>query len=116
LDACFRATGLDGLTPAERRFSAEDSLPRPTSKPHPDVYRLAGERMQAAAGQALAVEDSVPGAQSAATPASRARHNLTFARPSERPGRRAALASAGVAWTGECWDQIADMLLRPPPT
>jgi phosphoglycolate phosphatase-like HAD superfamily hydrolase len=32
---CFRATGLDALIPARLRYSAEDSLPVPTSKPDP---------------------------------------------------------------------------------
>src|SRR5215213_4952067 len=38
LAACFRAAGLDRLFPEELRFSAEDSLPVPTSKPDPAVY------------------------------------------------------------------------------
>lgn len=35
LAGCFSATGLDPLIPASVRFSAEDSLPVPTSKPDP---------------------------------------------------------------------------------
>ncbi len=38
LKASFTAAGLDPLIPAELRFSAEDSLPVPTSKPDPAVY------------------------------------------------------------------------------
>lgn len=113
LDACFRATGLDELIPAEYRFSAEDSLPRPVSKPHPDVYRLAGERLQVAGDQALAVEDSVPGVQSAVGAGFPALGNLTFVRPPERPGRRRALADAGATRTAESWNQIEAMLRDP---
>jgi hypothetical protein len=37
LAACFTATGPDPLIPAVLRFSAEDSLPAPTSKPDPAI-------------------------------------------------------------------------------
>jgi hypothetical protein len=37
LDACFRATAITDLFPPERRFSAEDSLPVPASKPDPAI-------------------------------------------------------------------------------
>jgi hypothetical protein len=37
LAGCFTATELDRLIPPARRFSAEDSLPTPTSKPDPAV-------------------------------------------------------------------------------
>jgi beta-phosphoglucomutase-like phosphatase (HAD superfamily) len=113
LDACFRATGLDGLIPAECRFSAEDSLPRPASKPRPDVYRLAGNRLQVTAGQALAVEDSVPGVQAAVGAGFPALGNLTFVPPAVRPGRRAALTRAGTSRIAESWYQIEDLLLSP---
>jgi beta-phosphoglucomutase-like phosphatase (HAD superfamily) len=113
LDACFRATGLDGLIPAECRFSAEDSLPRPASKPRPDVYRLAGDRLQVTADQALAVEDSVPGVQAAVGAGFPALGNLTFVPPAERPGRRAALTRAGATRIAESWYQIEDLLLPP---
>jgi beta-phosphoglucomutase-like phosphatase (HAD superfamily) len=43
LAACFTATGLDDLIPPAVRFSAEDSLPVPTSKPDPAVYLHACE-------------------------------------------------------------------------
>ncbi|HZU46844.1 MAG TPA: HAD family phosphatase, partial [Mycobacterium sp.] len=46
LDACFTTTGLDPLIPAALRFSAEDSLPVPTSKPDPAVYLHAGQVME----------------------------------------------------------------------
>ena len=42
LKACFTATGLDRLIPVAVRFSAEDSLAVPTSKPDPAVYLHAG--------------------------------------------------------------------------
>lgn len=61
LDACFAATGLDRIIPAALRFSAEDSMPAPTSKPDPAVYRLSGQILDIGATQAVAIEDSVPG-------------------------------------------------------
>jgi beta-phosphoglucomutase-like phosphatase (HAD superfamily) len=65
LAACFQATGLSTLIPADYRFSAEDSLASPTSKPDPAVYRHACARLFVRPLETLAVEDSVPGAQSA---------------------------------------------------
>ena len=44
LDTCFRATGLGDLLPSERRFSAQDSLPTPISRPDPAVYLFAVAR------------------------------------------------------------------------
>ena len=41
LRACFRASALDRAFPPERTFSAESSLPVPTSKPDPAIYRFA---------------------------------------------------------------------------
>src|SRR5207248_927830 len=65
LDACLTATGLAPLFPGPRRYSAEDSLPVPVSKPDPAIYLLAGQRLGCSGRQALAVEDSVPGARAA---------------------------------------------------
>ncbi len=58
LAACFTATGLDDLLPAGRRYSAEDSLRVPTSKPDPAIYRHACERLGVAPADALFVGDS----------------------------------------------------------
>jgi HAD superfamily hydrolase (TIGR01509 family) len=60
LAACFTATGLDDLIPPAQRFSAEDSLPVPTSKPDPAVYLFACGQLGIEPGDAVAVEDSVP--------------------------------------------------------
>jgi beta-phosphoglucomutase-like phosphatase (HAD superfamily) len=111
LDECFRATGLDALIPAGRRYSAEDSLPRPTSKPDPAVYRFAAEDLGVAAEQALAVEDSVPGAQSAIAAGIGTVGNLTFVPAAERPARRADLTAAGATMIIESWDRLAAHLL-----
>jgi beta-phosphoglucomutase-like phosphatase (HAD superfamily) len=107
LDACFRATGLAELIPARRRYSAEDSLPAPTSKPDPAVYRHATRRLGVPAGQALAVEDSLPGVQSAVAAGIPAIGNLTFVPPEERDVRRKILTEAGAIGVVESWDELA---------
>jgi beta-phosphoglucomutase-like phosphatase (HAD superfamily) len=114
LDACFRATGLAELIPAERRYSAEDSLPRPTSKPDPAVYVFAAARLGVPPRQALAVEDSVPGAQSAIAAGIVTVGNLMFVDPNDRDARRAALTDAGVAMMIASWDELATALLSRP--
>ncbi|HYN96024.1 MAG TPA: HAD family hydrolase, partial [Pilimelia sp.] len=96
LDVCFRATGLAGLLPPDRRFSAEDSLPRPTSKPDPAVYLFAADRQGVAPAQAVAIEDALPGVQSAVAAGIPTVGNLTFVPPGERAARRAAFVDAGV--------------------
>lgn len=113
LDECFRATSLAELIPAERRYSAEDSLPRPTSKPDPAVYLFAAEQLGVAPTQALAVEDSVPGVQSAVAAGIPTVGNVSFVPPGERGARRAALAAAGATTVIESWTQVASALLDP---
>ena len=111
LEECFRATGLAELIPAERRYSAEDSLPTPTSKPDPAVYLHAVERLGVTAGECVAVEDSIPGAQSATAAGLRTFGNLTFVPDEERPQRRALLVDAGADPIVESWAEIAELLL-----
>jgi beta-phosphoglucomutase-like phosphatase (HAD superfamily) len=56
LAACFRAAGLDPIFPEALRFSAEDSLPVPTSKPDPAVYLHACRQAGVDPRSGLAVE------------------------------------------------------------
>jgi HAD superfamily hydrolase (TIGR01509 family) len=111
LAGCFTATGLDALIPVERRFSAEDSLPAPTSKPDPAIYRHACARLGIAPQAGLAVEDSVPGAQSAIAAGCPTVGNVVFVPVAERPARIAALRGAGVAAVVSSWTELADLLL-----
>jgi HAD superfamily hydrolase (TIGR01509 family) len=113
LDACFRATGLDRLFPAERRFSAEDSLPVPTSKPDPAIYQFAAERLGIEAAQGLAIEDSVPGARSAVAAGFQTIGNVMFVPPPERDERIEALSAEGVAAVIPSWRELAELLRSP---
>ena len=110
LDVCFEATHLAALFPARVRFSAEDSLPVPTSKPDPAVYALAGERLGVSGHEALAVEDSVAGVRSARAAGFPTVGNLLFVAEAERRGRRAALLEAGAATVVSSWWELADLL------
>jgi HAD superfamily hydrolase (TIGR01509 family) len=111
LHACFSATGLDSLIPAAVTFSAEDSLPVPTSKPDPAVYLHSGEILGVAAHQGLAVEDSVAGVSSAVAAGYAAVGNLMFVLPDERHSRRAELIAAGAVAITDSWRLLADYLL-----
>jgi HAD superfamily hydrolase (TIGR01509 family) len=111
LDACFTATGLAELIPPSVRFSAEDSLPVPTSKPDPAVYLHACEQLGIAPEAGLAVEDSVPGALSAVRAGCPTVGNLLFVPAAERAERAAALTDAGVLTVVDTWQQLADLLL-----
>jgi HAD superfamily hydrolase (TIGR01509 family) len=111
LKACFTATGLDPLIPVDLRFSAEDSLPVPTSKPDPAVYLHAGQVMQVDGHQGLAVEDSVPGVKSAVAAGYLTVGNVMFVPPGERACRTAELIDAGAAAITDSWRALADALM-----
>jgi len=110
LDACFRATGLDELFPPDARYSAEDSLPVPTSKPDPAVYTFAGSRLGVAGAQALAIEDAVAGVRSAVAAGFPCVGNLLFVPEDEREEREAALLDAGAAAIVSSWWQLDELL------
>ena len=111
LAGCFTATGLDELVPAARRYSAEDSLPRPTSKPDPAVYLHACAELGITPDQGLAVEDSVPGALSAVRAGCPTVGNLRFVPPAERAERAAQLREAGVLAVVGSWAELTDLVL-----
>ncbi|UXA05959.1 HAD family hydrolase [Mycobacterium sp. SMC-2] len=111
LRACFAATGLGSLIPEAVTFSAEDSLPVPTSKPDPAVYLHTGQALGVAAEQGLAIEDSVAGVRSAVAAGYAAVGNLMFVSPDERDCRRGELIDAGAVAITDSWRALADVLL-----
>lgn len=111
LDACVNATGLAALFPPDLRFSAEDSLPIPISKPDPAVYRHAGEYLGVSAEQAIAIEDAVPGVQSARAAGFVTIGNLRFVPEGEREERERLLNEAGAVPIVRNWSEIASLLL-----
>jgi HAD superfamily hydrolase (TIGR01509 family) len=111
LAGCFTATDLDELIPADRRFSAEDSLPAPTSKPDPAVYLHACAELGIDPAAGLAVEDSVPGVQSAVAAGCPTVGNLLFVPEAERAERAAALTAAGALTIVSSWQELADLVL-----
>src|SRR4051794_30531795 len=114
LDACLGAGGLDPLFPPGLRLSAEDSLPAPASKPDPAIYVHAGEALDIAGTQGLAIEDAVPGVQSAVAAGFPVLGNVVFVPPDERPDRAAALIAAGAAGVITGWAELERMLARRP--
>jgi beta-phosphoglucomutase-like phosphatase (HAD superfamily) len=115
LYACFAATGIDSLISADVTFSAEDSLPVPTSKPDPAVYLHAGQVLGVGAHQGLAIEDSVAGVGSAVAAGYTTVGNLMFVLPDERDCRRAELIKAGAVAITDSWRALADVLLSIVP-
>jgi beta-phosphoglucomutase-like phosphatase (HAD superfamily) len=115
LDACFAATDLDPLMPSAIRFSAEDSLPVPTSKPDPAVYVLAGDVLGVRGAQGLAIEDSVPGVLSAVAAGFVTVGNVMFVPDEERIRRLEELRDAGACAVVETWSELADYLTAGGP-
>ncbi len=112
LDVCFRATGVAELLPPERRYSAEDSLPTPTSKPDPAVYLLAVAELGVDPQECLAVEDSLPGVQSAVAAGCPTVGNTAFVPGDQRTARAAQLLDAGAIAVVDSWAQLEEPLLR----
>jgi beta-phosphoglucomutase-like phosphatase (HAD superfamily) len=110
VDACLHVTDLDHLFPEDRRFSAENSLPVPASKPDPAIYAHALERLGASSRRALAIEDSVPGALAAVGAGCRTIGNLAFVAPAERAERKAALECAGACGVITSWGELETLL------
>jgi beta-phosphoglucomutase-like phosphatase (HAD superfamily) len=116
LNASFAATGLDPLIPSALRFSAEDSLPVPTSKPNPAVYLHAGRVMDVEPHQGLAVEDSVPGVASAVAAGYLTVGNVMFVPADEQRCRTVELIDAGAVAITDSWRALADVLLLSTAT
>jgi beta-phosphoglucomutase-like phosphatase (HAD superfamily) len=114
VDACLEATGLSGLLPEDVRFSAEDSLRTPTSKPDPAIYEFAGSRLGVRGLEGLAVEDSAPGVESAVAAGFPVVGNLVFVPEAERAERFDELARAGTAAIIESWAELEALLERAP--
>lgn len=110
LAACFTASGLDAHFAQELRFSAEDSLAQPRSKPDPAVYVFACAQLGVDPAQAIAVEDSTTGALSAVGAGIATVGNLVHVPAPERAARAAALRDAGVAEVVASWRELEDLL------
>lgn len=113
LGACLAATGLESLFAPPRRFSAEDSLRQPTSKPDPAIYVHAVERLGIGPPQGLAVEDSAPGAEAAVAAGLPTLGNVMFVAEAERADRIAQLEAAGVAGIVGSWAELEQLLASP---
>lgn len=114
LHACLEVTGLATAFPPELWFSAEDSLPQPTSKPDPAVYALAGEKLGIATEEGLAIEDSVNGTLSAVAAGYRTIGTVQFVPAAERATRADQLVEAGaVAVVDDLWE-LVELFRRTP--
>ncbi len=110
LDACLRATGLSTAFPLAARFSAQDSLPTPTSKPDPAVYVEAGRRLGVQPWQGMALEDAVPGVASAVAAGFDVLGIVCFVPPTERGERAGELSAAGASHVLDTWADVAAVL------
>src|SRR5215210_506906 len=110
LDACFKATGLAGLFPPSARFSAEDSLSVPASKPDPAIYNHAAKALGVSGSRGLAIEDAPAGVRSAVGAGFPTVGNLIFVAPAEREERTAALRDAGAAAVVASWWELVELL------
>ena len=112
INACLVSTGLDPLFAGASRFSAQDSLERPTSKPDPAVYQLAGRVLGvlgdgSAPPRAVAVEDAVAGATSAVAAGFPTVGMLCFVPPAELAQREQDLREVGVSALVSSWEELA---------
>ncbi len=108
--ASFAATGMARYFPPERRFSAEDSLPVPTSKPDPAIYTYALRALGLEPEQAVAVEDSLTGATSAVAAGIPTIGNLQFVPLTEREERRRLMREVGADAVVTSWAEVVDLV------
>lgn len=113
IDTCLHACDLAGLFPADRRFSAEDSLTRPTSKPDPAIYLHAARALEITPERGLAIEDSTVGVRAAVAAGVPVVGLLQFVPVAERHEREAALRAAGAAHVVEQWAELSALLSVP---
>jgi beta-phosphoglucomutase-like phosphatase (HAD superfamily) len=116
LAVCFTASGLDDLFPVTARFSAEDSMPEPVSKPDPAVYLYAAEQLGVRPDECVAIEDSVVGARSAVAAGLPTIGIVQFVPRSERAQRIQDLYEIGVGLVAQTWDEVTSALTVPVPT
>ncbi|MCW2928050.1 MAG: hypothetical protein JWM86_2018 [Thermoleophilia bacterium] len=106
IDATLEATDLARRIDPSLRFSAEDSLPEPRSKPDPAVYENALSVMSLVPSAAVALEDSVPGVLSAAASGIDVIGIVAFVAEQERPDRVRELRAAGATEVVERWSDL----------
>lgn len=109
LAASLQVTGLSAYFPSEVRFSAEDSLPAPRSKPDPAVYEFALRSLRVPAGRGLALEDSPAGVEAAAAAGLAVAGNLAFAPEDERAGRAEDLRRRGAFAVVGSWSELTEL-------
>lgn len=95
LETCLGVTGLADLLPSPCRFSAEDSLESPVSKPDPAIYRHAARALDLEPDAGLAVEDTVNGVRSAVAAGFTTVGTVQFVPVAERPLRAQQLLASG---------------------
>jgi HAD superfamily hydrolase (TIGR01509 family) len=110
LDGCLDAVDLSRLFPASSRFSAESSLPRPTTKPDPAIYFFALERLGLGGHEAIAIEDSVAGVTAAVAAGIDTFGILAFTPEDECPKRAAQLVDAGASVVAGSWSELDALL------
>jgi beta-phosphoglucomutase-like phosphatase (HAD superfamily) len=115
LAACFTACGLDETFPESTRFSAEDSLSPPISKPDPAVYLYALEQLGVRSPECVAIEDSVVGVRASVSAGIATVGIVQFVPAVERAQRVDDLYSAGAALVAQSWDEVTAALTGPAP-
>jgi beta-phosphoglucomutase-like phosphatase (HAD superfamily) len=110
VDACLDATGLAEFFPPELRFSAEDSLAEPISKPDPAIYRHALAALGCAPHQALAIEDSPSGTRSAVGAGIPTVGIVQFVPSAEQGAARRELRAAGAGTVVGSWRELEVLL------
>jgi beta-phosphoglucomutase-like phosphatase (HAD superfamily) len=112
LDACLAASALDELFSPRVRFSAEDSLDEPRSKPDPAIYLHAMQALGLRANECAAIEDSPTGASAAVAAGILTIGLVAFVDADLRAARVSELYKAGAAAVVHSWAAVTELFDR----
>ncbi|RVD85453.1 uncharacterized protein DFL_003774 [Arthrobotrys flagrans] len=104
--AALRKAGQMEFFDEKTIFSAMTSLPIPTSKPDPAIYKFACRKLGRDTGECIAVEDSVSGVKSAVAGGIKTVGYLGAYEPEERGVKGKQLESCGAGYLIDDWKEL----------
>jgi HAD superfamily hydrolase (TIGR01509 family) len=110
--ASIEKVGQDKYFQGDVVFSAASSLPKPTSKPDPAIYKFALERLGKTAEEAVAIEDSKSGTLSGTRAGIKVIGYVGPYEPEKKDEMVKVLKDAGAVIIMNHWSEFPDILAK----